>query len=174
MLGIRQHTLNVDKENYPMKSALKSNTWVVVLPTVLWFVLGFAYVQFWQPQTNNRYDYLMAAGLGVPFIAMALAQLRSGYIWRNLAPGNRGEHKSDKPKRFLSSTILDLAVGLGIVLCFVYLYSTRTANKPSIPTPDWPRVQTIMIIQPSTQKSALALAGRGSCAQTLLWLLKNA
>ena len=106
-----------------MKSAAKSNTWVVVVPTILWFVMGFVYLRLWQEAADHHFDYLLAAGLGIPFIAMAIAQLRSGYLWRNLTPGNRGEHRSGSPGKFLFATIVDFVIGIGIVWLFASLHA---------------------------------------------------
>lgn len=94
------------------KTEPKSNTWMVAIPFVLCFLGGFLYARFLQGQTGGRYDSLVAAGfLSVPFFAIALAQLRSGYLWCNLVPGNRGEHRSVRPGKFVVSTFAFLAIG---------------------------------------------------------------
>ncbi len=100
----------------------KSNTWVLVLPTALWFGLASAHTTLWQASTDNRYAHLTASGLGIPLIAVGISQVRSGYIWRNLAPGNRGEHRTESPRKFLFSTCLNLAFGLGIATFFIYRF----------------------------------------------------
>ena len=89
-----------------------------VVPTIFWFGLAYVYTRWWQAPTNHHFDNLIAAGFGIPFIAVAVAQLRSRYIWRNLRPGNRGEHQSEKPKEFICSTAIEFSIGLGIAFLF--------------------------------------------------------
>lgn len=102
-----------------LKTNPKSNTWMVLVPFVLWLVGSIAYISLLQEESQGRYASLMAAGVSVPFFATAVAQLRSGYLWRNLAPGNRGAHRSESPKSFFFSTIFLFVIGLAIVAVFV-------------------------------------------------------
>ncbi|MBN8460592.1 MAG: hypothetical protein J0M04_22410 [Verrucomicrobia bacterium] len=139
-----------------MKSAPKSNTWVVFTPTMLWFGFAFAYTQWWQSPQNEHYDYLVASGLGIPFIATGVAQCRSRYLWQNLSPGNRGSHQSERPQKFVVSTVFNLILGLGIVFTFVILSANERANKASLSTPAPPRVQSVMTIPTSTHNRSFA------------------
>jgi hypothetical protein len=100
----------------------KSNTWIVVVPITLWFVAWFFYVQYIQEATHGRYDSLMASGISLPFFSTAIAQLRSGYLWKNLAPGNRGEHRDVSPKQFTLSTIGHVVIGTILVALFSCQY----------------------------------------------------
>jgi hypothetical protein len=94
-----------------------------LIPLVLWFVGAFAYSSVLQEESRGRYDPLVAAGLSIPFFATAVAQLRSGYLWRNLAVGNRGKHRSESPTMFILSTVANIVVGTGIVAFFVYQFT---------------------------------------------------
>ena len=103
----------------------KSNTWILLIPVALWFVGAFAYTRLLQEESHGRYDSLVAAGLSIPFFATAVAQLRSGYIWRNLAAGNRGVHRSERPRKFIFSTTAHFVIGAGIAACFVHQFNTH-------------------------------------------------
>lgn len=98
---------------------LRSNTWIVLIPTVAWFVGGWTYARYFQEAVEGRFDNLFAAGLSIPFLATAIAQIRSGFLWKNLARGNRGAHRSHAPRRFLTATALHLIAGLAIAGCFL-------------------------------------------------------
>lgn len=104
------------------QARLKSNTWVVFVPIVLWFAAAFAYVRYFQAGCEGQYDCLVAAGLSIPFFATALAQLRSGYLWQNNAPGNRGAHRSTCPLKFIISTAIHGMIGVAIATGFVLQY----------------------------------------------------
>lgn len=105
----------------PPQQPPKSNTWVVLIPTAVWFVGGWAYVRSLQIDLAGRYDLIFAAGLSIPFLATAVAQVRSGFLWKNLACGNRGAHRSQAPLRFVLSTALHLVIGLAIACSFFVL-----------------------------------------------------
>jgi len=58
----------------------------------------------------------------LPF-AIALAELRSGYAWKNLAPGNRGVHRTASRATFFCSVTFHLMLaaiiaGFGVWLSF--------------------------------------------------------
>jgi hypothetical protein len=103
----------------------KSNTWVVVIPIVLWFVAAFFYLEYFQDDTNGKYDALFAAGISLFFFTTAIAQYRSGYFWKNGAPPNHGKHRSVCPKRFKISTIAHLMIGMTIAGFFFYQYCNQ-------------------------------------------------
>ena len=63
--------------------------------------------------------------LSLVFFGTAAAQLRSGYLWQNLAPGNRGLHRSKAPRRFVMSTIGHTALGTIIVTFAWWGYASR-------------------------------------------------
>jgi hypothetical protein len=61
-------------------------------------------------------DLLGIGAFGWAFFGIAAAQLYSGYIWRNLAPGSRGMHRSEAPRRYLLSIAIDFVfAGLFVV-----------------------------------------------------------
>lgn len=100
----------------------RSNTIIGFGGFVLTFALCYvAYrIQFSQPR--------LAALIGVAsfsfvFMAVAFAQLRSGYLWRNLSPGNRGGHHSESPSRFILSTVFHFVLALGIVGFALWRYT---------------------------------------------------
>ena len=98
--------------------APKSNTWVTVTPIALWFIAGLIYVGHFQESTQGKYDYLLAAGISLFFLSTAAAQIRSGYLWQNGAPGNRGKHRTAAPKTFVFSTAFNILLGVAIVIFF--------------------------------------------------------
>jgi hypothetical protein len=108
-----------------LKPGPKSNTWIILIPVALWFIGACAYILRLQEEVQGRYDSLVAAGLSIPFFATAVAQLRSGYLWRNLAAGNRGDHRSERPMKFILSTTAHFAIGAGIAVCFVHQFNTH-------------------------------------------------
>lgn len=50
---------------------------------------------------------------GLP-LAIALAELRSGYAWKNLAEGGRGVARTNAPVRYWSSVLFHLLLAGGI------------------------------------------------------------
>jgi hypothetical protein len=55
--------------------------------------------------------------IGFAFVplSIALAELRSGYAWKNLAPGNRGSSRLESPSRFWISVIWHMLFAVGLV-----------------------------------------------------------
>lgn len=49
-------------------------------------------------------------GFGMAWASCALAQMVTGYSWKNLAPGNLGPHKSENPRHFRITVGMDLAM----------------------------------------------------------------
>ena len=94
----------------------RSNTVIVISGWVLAFVMFYEAfrIQHSQPRLASA---VCLSSFSPVFFAAGLAQLRSGYLWRNLAPGNRGLHRSAAPARFMASTVLYFALALAIV-CF--------------------------------------------------------
>jgi hypothetical protein len=90
------------------------------------FVLTFAFcylayrIQFSQPRLASL---IGIASFSLVFLATAFAQLRSGYLWRNLSPGNRGLRRSEAPSRFIASTVFHLLLALAIVAFALWRYS---------------------------------------------------
>lgn len=67
--------------------------------------------------------FLPLAGVSCLPLAIALAELRSGYAWKNLAPGNRGVQRTTSPAKFFRSVIFHLLLaaiiaGYGVWLSF--------------------------------------------------------
>jgi hypothetical protein len=103
----------------------RSNTVIGFGGFVLTFALCYvAYrIQFSQP----RFASLIGiASFSLVFLATAFAQLRSGYLWRNLSPGNRGVHRSAAPSRFIASIIFHVVIALAIVAFALWRYSLDT------------------------------------------------
>ncbi len=99
----------------------KSNTGVVVVPCAIWIALWLVYEFMLKEPTNGAFSKTFTMGLGLPFMMIAVAQLRSGYFWQNGANGNRGLHKHGLPKRFKHSNVTHLSIGLSVVL-FIMFY----------------------------------------------------
>ena len=82
------------------------------------WVLTFA-IFFWASRTQASQPHLShlaaVASLSLPFFGTALAQLRSGYFVRNLAPGLRGLHRSAAPRRFVLSIILHFTIAFAFL-----------------------------------------------------------
>lgn len=64
-------------------------------------------------------------------ISIAIAELRSGYAWKNLAPGNRGVARVCGPRAFFFSVAGHTAFACGL-LAFGLL---STPPKPAAPNP---------------------------------------
>ncbi len=58
-----------------------------------------------------------AAFVGFAFVplAIAIAELRSGYSWKNLAAGNRGVERVVAPRRYWASVAWHAALGSGLI-----------------------------------------------------------
>ncbi len=76
-------------------------------------------VQHSQPHLAS---FICLSAFSLIFFAIGVAQLRSGYLWRNLSPGNRGAHRSKAPYRFMASTIFHFALALAIVAFALWRY----------------------------------------------------
>lgn len=48
-------------------------------------------------------------------LAIALAELRSGYTWKNLAPGNRGVSRIESPGRYWVSVVSHTVFACGVL-----------------------------------------------------------
>lgn len=67
---------------------------------------------------DGSQDLLWRSGLiGCAFVpvSIALAELRSGYAWKNLAPGNRGSSRLESPSRFWISVTWHMLFALGLI-----------------------------------------------------------
>ena len=49
-------------------------------------------------------------------LAIALAELRSGYAWKNLAPGNRGVSRTESPRHYWFSVAGHAVLACGLML----------------------------------------------------------
>lgn len=91
--------------------APKSNTPIVFGPFCAIFVITILIGIF---SDKKPPDIWFMFFFGSPFVCTALAQLRSGYQWKNMAPGNRGKKRSEDPIGFAASTAGHLILGLAI------------------------------------------------------------
>ena len=53
-------------------------------------------------------------------LSIAVATLRSGYAWKNLAPGNRGAARAQSPRQFWLSVVGHTASGCGLIAFGVF------------------------------------------------------
>jgi hypothetical protein len=49
-------------------------------------------------------------------LAIAIAEMRSGYAWKNLAPGNRGVSRTESPRRYWLSVAWHSAFACGLMM----------------------------------------------------------
>jgi len=74
---------------------------------------------------DGSQELLWRSGLiGCAFVpvSIALAELRSGYAWKNLAPGNRGSSRLESPSRFWISVTGHVVFAAGLV-AFALLFT---------------------------------------------------
>ena len=91
------------------------NTPALFIGFGLMFAFGIA-AYYLQNRLDDRTTLLVGlTGFSMPFLITALFELRSGYIWRNLSPGNRGISRSASRTKFLGSVALNLLVALVIL-----------------------------------------------------------
>jgi hypothetical protein len=96
----------------------KSNTVVVFPLLAAAFVAAILVNKTDLPEeTKNRVCLILFSSF---FWAPALAQIRSGYRWKNMSPGNRGPHKSEELKKYKLSVAGNcLLAALMVCLAFV-------------------------------------------------------
>jgi hypothetical protein len=73
-----------------------------------WLVCGASWgvIGALDPQISQRSSGLIALAAFAAFpLAIAVSELRSGYAWKNRAPGNRGVHRSEAPGKFYRSVV---------------------------------------------------------------------
>lgn len=100
---------------------MKSNTVIVIWPTVGMFILLIVFYKF----TNISRDIITLIFwlmLGYMFLGTAIAQNRSGYFWKNLRQGNRGKTKKGNPILFIASNIFYSIIGLFIWVIGIIQY----------------------------------------------------
>ena len=101
---------------------MRSNTPIVFVPLVVLFVTALLlHVTHIIPA--NMHIVPITFMIGYMFVGTAIAQIRSEYFWANLAPGNRGKHKSENITMFIASNVLNIFAGvliwiIGIVSSF--------------------------------------------------------
>ena len=54
-------------------------------------------------------------GVGLLPLSIACAELRSGYVWKNLARGNCGVSRTEQPHRYWLSIVIHLAMAGGFI-----------------------------------------------------------
>jgi hypothetical protein len=89
----------------------KSNTPIVFIPILIMFAV-LAVLDIYTNIPKNQSRALFFFMFGYLFIGIPVAQIRSGYFWRNLKEGNRGKHKSESPVSFALSNIIYTILGL--------------------------------------------------------------
>ena len=104
-----------------MNTSVPSNTFVGFVGFCLAFALCL-YGYHLQATKPLLAVPVCIAACSLVFFGLAVAQLRSGYFWRNLSPGSRGLHRSDAPVRFRCSVALHLVLGVLIVALAVWRY----------------------------------------------------
>jgi adenosine deaminase len=97
-----------------MPSSPKSNTIVFWPLAAAAFAIAIATVQSNAREETKTQICLIA--FSTFFWASALAQLRSGYRWKNMTQGNRGAHKSEEPKRYLLSVSTSLLIAGAMIV----------------------------------------------------------
>jgi hypothetical protein len=55
-------------------------------------------------------------GFSLAWASIGIAQLLTGYSWKNMAEGNRGPHKHENPGKFWLSVGIDFAISLAACL----------------------------------------------------------
>lgn len=94
----------------------KSNFWIVLTIAISSFaVWALVSESSWPEQTKSRLFLILFSSF---FWVPAIAVLRSGYAWKNLAPGNRGNHKSEEPTRYWLA-IIGYAIGACVMILLV-------------------------------------------------------
>jgi hypothetical protein len=78
-----------------------------------------------------------SAIIGFAFVPLciALAELRSGYSWKNLAPGNRGVARVDKPRTFWFSVAGHTAFAFGLLAFGLLATPPETPNHSAAANP---------------------------------------
>ena len=73
-----------------------------------------------------------SAFIGLAFVPLtiALAELRSGYAWKNLTPGNRGIARVDEPRKYWLSVVGHTAFACGLI-AFGLLATPPKATTPN-------------------------------------------
>jgi hypothetical protein len=90
---------------------IKSNTLILIVPLAVMLgllILLYAFMEIPEGKVQSIFWFMF----GYLFLGTALAQKRSGYLWKNLSPGNRGKSKSEAPKTFVLTNIVFTIVGL--------------------------------------------------------------
>ncbi len=87
-------------------------------------------IQLSQPRLGTM---IGMASSSLVFLGVGIAQLRSGYLWRNVCPGNRGVHRSKAPFRFILSCTFDFILALVIIgyALWSYTHAHESATPPS-------------------------------------------
>jgi hypothetical protein len=114
---IKQERKNAWEQDFIKNKKIKSNTPIVFIPTLI-LLTSIVLIHVYADISKNQYRALFFIMFGYLFIGTPIAQIRSGYLWKNLADGNRGKHKSEAPLNFAISNIIYTIIGL----CF-WLYS---------------------------------------------------
>ena len=104
------------EDKTPSNAPIGLSGWVLMFALLIWAS------RFLSPQPPIA-GVIAIASLSLPFFATAIAQLRSGYLWRNLSPGFRGLHRSEAPTRFALSTVFHFSLASGFIILALWRYS---------------------------------------------------
>ncbi|WP_269542977.1 hypothetical protein [Cerasicoccus fimbriatus] len=104
--------MNIPKERY--------NT-IGALIAVLFIFLSMGTLSHYQEKLSSEVTVLLGGGIFFGFFLIhAVAQMLSGYTWKNLVPWNNGVSREDAPVKFWTEIALELAFGGSIfVLCII-------------------------------------------------------
>jgi|GEM_PF-6713188 len=104
--------MNISKERYNVIGALIAVVFIFVSMGTLFH---------YQEELSSGVTVLLGGGIFFGFFLIhAVAQIVSGYAWKNLVPWNNGIRKKDAPGKFWSEIVLELIIGGSIfVLCVI-------------------------------------------------------
>ncbi|MBU1565142.1 MAG: hypothetical protein KJ630_05895 [Proteobacteria bacterium] len=112
------------EQEFETNKKIKSNTPIVFIPTIIMFVI-LAMIDIYTNIPKEIYRALFFVMFGYLFIGVSIAQIRSGYLWKNLKKGNRGKHKSDSPGEYILSIIFYTIIGLCFWCYVAYAYFSK-------------------------------------------------
>lgn len=67
---------------------------------------------------------VVLAGFSMPFLVTAIFELRTGYAWKNMAPGNRRVSRFEAPGKFARSVGFHLFTAAVLLGCALWRFFT--------------------------------------------------
>ena len=98
-----------------MKDTVPSNTWRFLISVGLTFLamlVGWMLIRTGRDALGQAVCF---AGMGIPFLGVAVAQLTTDYIWKNMSPGNRGSSRAQHPRLFWLSVCFNAGISIAII-----------------------------------------------------------